>query len=288
MEKRDPSVTIRKSSLFNIVSELDYLSESEAHSLVEDIFNKSIHKSARNRLYVTTKAIAKKKADRVQVIDKSDAEEFNSVYRATLMDNNIRASIIKPTDSKYIVLKEVASQAQEFCKMFDIDIPYGYKVYTRLAIDLLEHNFSVYRMKGAADNIIKRYEDHLAISNDERREETTIFYSTWKVVSHQYTGSSPQVTDPALYVHFVRGRVEADKYKADYTEWITAQFEKWAGLNSIPELSQLYGEKAYLAYVKHTGKETKYESETEKTYFKAKQLPIKRKQQVSRTKKKQL
>ena len=62
--------------------------------------------------------------------------------------------------------------------------------------------------------------------------------------------------------------------KAKYEDWIAAQFERWP--NSMPELTQFYGDNAALAYTKHVGlTSNKYDSKEEKQYFEKSTVRVK-------------
>lgn len=285
MSQRDPSVHLRRTSLYSILQELDYINESEAKSLVDDIFNGARGMNA-GRTYVTTKALVKKKIKRVESVDKDQADEFNAIYQAVLMDRNIRAVPIGPTDPRYITMKEVAGQAMEFCNLYNLKPAEGYKTYITLALDIAKNNFSINRMRGLIDQITKRYEEYKQISEDKDPSLTKQFYATWKAVCQQYIGRSDSITEPYLYIHFIHGRLAAEQAEANYADWIAAQFEKWASLGSTPELSQFYGDNASLAYTKYVQKHGKQnETREEKQLQKAKVIPTKTVKQINRGKK---
>ncbi|KKM25910.1 hypothetical protein LCGC14_1590220, partial [marine sediment metagenome] len=131
------------------------------------------------------------------------------------------------------------------------------------------------RIKGLSDRIIKYYEDMLTIDDDEDKVGTVAFYTAWKDVSIQYLGRSTSIEEARLYVHFIYGRRAADKEKAEYKDWIASIYEKWP--NSAPELSQLYGDNAALAYNKFIGvKSRKYDTKSEQEYFEKGSVKVKK------------
>jgi len=260
---RDPSIHVKKSSLVKI---LEDIVQGDATKLADEIVHRSKGYAIRNRQVLNLKAWQKKKAQRVGAVDKDLADRFNAIYQGVIMKNNIRTSTITPTDSRYTTLKEVAKLAQDFSKMFEMDEERGFKAYVELGIQLAGNNFSIYRLKGLSDKIIKYYEDMEAIEGDKYPDDTLNYYIAWKEVVQEYTGSSLSIEEPHLYVHFIYGRVAADKEEANYRDWIAAQFEQWGG--NMPELSQFYGDRAKMAYTKYMGAQKKeYNSEDEKDYF---------------------
>lgn len=276
MAQRDPSIHVRRTSLFDILESLDYLNEVEVESLVSDIFHGARQFPAMNRSQITAKAATRKKAERVNSVATPDAEAFNSIYQSVLLEKGVRATTITKNDGRYITMKEVAAHAKEFCDMFELKKEVGYKTYVSLGIEVAGSKFTINYLKGLSDRIIKTYENYQTIHGDVSRESTTEFYTYWKAVSQKYTGRAESITEPHLYVHFVHGREAADEAKAPYAEWIVAQFERWAGMGSTPELSQFYGDNAKIAYMKYSQKRGRQdESEQEKQVRSKKEIPIK-------------
>jgi len=268
--------------LFKILHGIDLT--NSVGTIVEDIF---FHARGVNsgRTHVTAKSVTRKKIQRVESVDKTDADKFNSIYRSVLMDKQIKSLEIKPNDPRYLTMKEVAGQAKEFCELYEFGQVEGYKMYITLAIDILKSNFNIYRMKNISDPVISRYEDYKSINEDKSPDNTRVFHASWKAASQQYVGRSESITEPHLYVHLIRGREAADSVKAHYTDWISAQFEKWAGMGSIPQLSQFYGDNASLAYNKYYAKHgKKEETKEEKQIKKGKVIPIKGQKTVNRKK----
>lgn len=260
--KRDPSIHVKRSSLSDILDDLGF----DGETLADRILHKSGPHALRNRVIVQTTAKAKKKMERVASVDKGLAERFHLVYQQVNQANNVKTSTIKQTDGKYATLKEVAQQAKEFCEMFGMEENFGFQTYVTIGIREAKQNYSIYRLKGLADRIIKYYQDMVKIDSDGDSTGTTAFYSVWKQMSLQYLGEMTQITEPHLFVHFIHGREAADKEKAKYEDWIAAQFERWP--NSMPELTQFYGDNAALAYTKYIGLKNKaHDTKEEKEYF---------------------
>ena len=270
--KRDPSIHITRSSLSEILGDL---LEGDVDYIVGELFRRSNSNAIRNRVIVSVKAAAKKKMARVASVDKEMTERFHLVYQQVNQQNSIRTSAIKQTDSKYATLKEVAQQASEFCKMFDLEENFGFQTYVTIGIKLSQRSaYSIYRLKGLADRIIKYYEDMSKISTDENEQGTRAFYVAWKQACIKYMGQDTAIEEPHLFVHFIHGRMAADKEKAKYSDWVSAQFERWDG--SMPELSQFYGDNASLAYTKFVGLTSKkYKSDEEKEYFEKGEVRVK-------------
>ena len=269
--KRDPSIHVKRSSLSEA---LDKVFGAGAGKEVGSLMYELKGEGLRNRAIIQAKAATKKKAQRVAAVDKDMAEQFHAIYQQVNRRENIKTALISQTDSKYTTLKEVAKQADDFCEMFNLSREHGFAVYVTSAIRLAGNNYSIYRVKSLADRIIQDYENLLKISNDDNEQGTAEIYTAWRHITMKYLGGVvPSVTEPHLYIHFIFAREEADKHKARYEDWIAAQYEKWAGINSTPELSQLYGEPAVLAYNKYMGLANKqYDTKEEKQYFEERKI----------------
>jgi hypothetical protein len=103
-----------------------------------------------------------------------------------------------------------------------------------------------------------------------------------------YFKTSIELENDAQRVHFIHAREDADSLKADYYDWIFAQFEKYSYLNSIPSFTQFYGDQAKLNYKLYMAKVKKENPTTEEqVYFNKvkneKAIPIKTAQQEART-----
>lgn len=270
---RDPSIHIRRSSLSEILKEIV---QGDIEYIIDEIFKRSNMHAIRNRVLVEVKSRDKKRLERIASVDKDLAERFHAIYQQVNMNNNIRTSVIKQTDSKYATLKEVAQQAKNFCDMFNLEEESGFKAYVTIGIKLSGNNYSIYRLKGLADKIIKYYEDILAIENDEDSDGTTDFYVAWQNAMIKHTGRSMSIEDPHMYVNFIYGRQAANKTEAKFEDWVEAQFERWTPSGTIPELYHLFGDNAELAYTKYiAAKKKKYGSKEEEAYFENRRVRVK-------------
>lgn len=280
--KRDPAIHVKRSFLIEAIDNLIQESRGEFAEMTGEeitalLFHVSKRDAIRNRVMLQPNAKTKKRMERIVSVDKNLAEDFHAVYQQVNLANSIKTTSIKATDGKYATLKEVALHAKEFCDMFEIEQHPGFKAYVTMGIQLAGNNYSIYRLKSLGDRIINQYKNLLTIDEDPDPDSTTKFVAAWKVISIKYLGSAASVTEPHLYVNFIHGREAADKHKADYLDWISAQFERFAFMNSSPELTQLFGDNAELAYTKYTGSKNKeYGSDEEKKYFEQSKVTTKK------------
>ena len=250
---RNPSIHIRRSDLVAIFKSM-YLDVSAAR--IDDIMREAMKRSIRNRIMVELPAKARQKAARIVETETDWVDIFNGIYMSVMLENNIQTISIHKKDPQYLTLKEITGQAINFCEAFDTPYREGFKIYIQLGVTLLNKKYSLYRLKAVADRIAAVYRDTLTINNDPTPELTIKIYSYWKVAMQKYAGIEfievNQHTDK--YVHFVYAKQDAEEVKAEYEDWINAQFEKWAFLKAVPEFSQLHGDNAKINYTIFIGK----------------------------------
>ena len=287
---KDPSIHIRRSHLLIVLENIGVkITIAEANDLLLCARPYSI----RNRVFVTTKAKGKRKSDRAVGADSASLDRFNAVYMGVMLSNNIKVIPITKTSPQHLTLKEVCWQSLEFCKLFQLGEEEGFKLYVELGVRLLGKKFGIYRLKGMAQKITEYYSDKLIIKNDPFPFKTGDVITAWAQAVKVYFKTSIELENDAQRVHFIHAREDADAAKADYGDWIFAQFEKYSYLNSIPAFSQFYGDQAKINWQLYMAK-VKKENTTneEQEYFKQvkneKIIPIKKVQQEASLRKARL
>lgn len=259
---RDPALHIRRSDLSQIFVKL-------GTNIDVDLFMVEARKySIKNRVFVTTKAISKKKSDRSVGADSASLDRFNAVYMGVMLSNNIKVIPITKISPQHLTLKEVCWQAAEFCKLFSLGTEEGMRTYVEIGVKLLDRKFGVYRLKSMAQRITDYYQAKTLIKNDPDPDGTsdcvTAYIQAVKIFYH----TSIILEDDVQRAHFIHVREDVDALKVDCYEYICAQFEKYAYLNSIPAFSQLYGDQAKLNYQIYMAKVKKdHTSKEEQDYF---------------------
>jgi hypothetical protein len=131
------------------------------------------------------------------------------------------------------------------------------------------------------------------LQNDKDSEGTNDIITAWATAVKVYFKTSIELENDAQRVHFIHAREDADSLKADYYDWVYAQFEKWNYLNSVPAFTQLYGEQARLDYQTYMAKVKKEKpTSEEQIYFNKvkneKEITTKTSQQEARIRKERL
>lgn len=249
---RDPALHIKRTNLLLILEKLGI------NINVNDLMREAMKHSIRNRVVVTLPAKARLKAERIVQTETEWVDIFNGIYMATMMENDIKVLPIHKKDPMYLTLKELTNQAVSFCELFDMPYRIGFKKYIELGIFILNKKYSLYRLKASADRIVSLKRDIDTVINDPTPELTETMHTCWLKAMKNHANIEPGVQDNyEKYVNFVYAKQDADSVHAKYDDWLEAQFEKWAFLKSVPELSQLHGENAKINYSIFMGRGSK-------------------------------
>lgn len=249
---RDPVLRISQSNLVKILKDVSYVRDAKQYA--DAIFSAAQPYQIRNRHFINVKnSKVGKKLQKTQEAENPIIEKFNLIlYTIRKELNHQRVKTIMKTDREYQMLKEVAQMAYEFSEDFDIKPrEEGYKEFCRTGINMMGKQYGLNKFKTYKAHIWEYYESLIVIDRDENDSGTLEFYAEWQRAMLEYTGLENQIyidREPKKFVHMVYGRQSADEAKADYSVWITAQFEGLAFLNAIPELSQFHGDNALARY----------------------------------------
>lgn len=262
---RDPAIHIRMSDLKQVFRDAWELEVDD--SALYGLFKEALNYSIRNRVMVVSKSASKKKIDRHTEATTNLVADFNRIYQGVVVSNNIKAMAINKSSVQYLTLTEVTHQAIEFCDLFELGYENGFKIFVETGLDILKHKFNIYRLKGTASRIVDTYRDKQTIINDSNPAGTNQMIKEWGSAVKSFFDKSIHIDNPeAVRVHFIHAREDADSVKANYGDWMYAQFEKWQYLNSIPQFTQLYGDNAKLVYGMYIAKVGKTTTE-ERNYF---------------------
>jgi hypothetical protein len=263
---RDPAIHIRRSDLLKIFNEVWGANITE--EAVTDLFLHARKYSIKNRVQVTTKAKAKKKADRSVESDTNLLEKFNGIYQSCLVAHSIKSMTIGKTSPQFLTLKEVCFAAKEFSDLNTLGYETGMRLYVEIGIKLLGNKFSIYRLKGTALRILEYYQAKALITSDPNPDGTDDMVTAWVQAVKVFYHTSIALEDDAQRAHFIHAREDADSLKAEYYDWMAAQFEKYLYLGNLPAFSQLYGDNAKLNYQIYMAKSHKdNKTKEEQEYF---------------------
>lgn len=259
---RDPSLHITESNLIRVLSSVG-INHKNIPALVKKIFDEAQDYQIRDRhlKILEMKSAQRKRAEKVlkvtSKITDSQVSTFNNLLASVRQKQSefVKVRPILKDHKDYTILKEVAMNAYNFVTYFKIDdVRSGLTYYITIGLELMS-KYSLSRFKYYDTSIYEAFEDRLLIANDETPENTLEFYELWRLAMQEYS-TMPLYdlrNNMTEYAHFVRAKNFADKYNADYEDWLIGQFEGFLYLHTIPELTQLYGAGALTRYRKYVG-----------------------------------
>lgn len=160
-------------------------------------------------------------------------------------------NIIKPGSKDWGMIKEATALANEFCTDFHLKQTDGYDKYIRLALRKMQ-KFSLMKLNMLHQGICHEFEAITEIEQDTNPEATEKVMDVYNRMMNERTGEIIDYQkNPEKFVQFLRVRHECKKRGIDPEHYIKAQYEglEWTG--SIPDPSQLMGDKAHERLVKY-------------------------------------
>ena len=239
---RDPSIHITESNLARILGELGLPNHKE---LSKRIMKKSKLYPLNNRkISISTKKMGTK-VGRVLSSNNSDAELFSNLllhYRRKLKHRGI--SQIKQNSRDWLTIKEIVSNANEFCEEFEMDKREGYIKYITIGSSKMA-KFMLNKFTNMGSSIIETYHSMVELESDDKPKETESIYDYYVNRILSKTGIPIDYKDkPDKYIHFYKARLLAKKLGVDSITYIKAQFYALEWRSGYPEPIQLVGDKA--------------------------------------------
>lgn len=259
---RDPAIHIRKSDLIKVLISSGIESpEAKADQIIREGYRYRVLN--RHTIAVKTKK-NEKKAEKFVELAEVKVNKFNMILTAVRQEAGHKyIQTIGTNDRDYLLLKEVATNAEEFCKVFELgNYEKAYKLYIQLGLMMMGKKYGLNKFKYYKTQIFSLYENVLTIKQDDSPEATAELYECYLDALEQARNIRFEFnTDPAKYVNIVYARQQADLYNAPYEDWIKAQFDGLSYLNVVPDPNQLNGDNAanrYAAFLmKKTGEDAK-------------------------------
>lgn len=261
MSRRDPTLHVTRSSLIEILNELNYSNKTTGHKLADMIFDASYKYQITDRYLQILKMKAKGKEKAVRSMEADDVpaqtvEKFNLLLIdvRTKLNPNVKARGILKSSRDYIMLKEIAKMAYDFADHFDVRPKEdGMREYAEVGIKFMG-KYGLNKFKTYDSRIYESFESKVAVITDPSSEDTALFYMEWQKKMLEYVGPDEVENldkDYVKYSNILYARIAADECGADYQQWIEAQFEGLSFVNAIPELGQLYGDNAKKRYERY-------------------------------------
>lgn len=279
--KRDPSIHITYTNLKMILKSLGL----EGHeNLAQRIMQEAVPYSIIDRYVVTGDSEVRKKARKVIAASATTgitAEQFNRLLTTIRMQRQFKGVVaIRKDDTQWTLLREITQISNEFSTAQGIDPYEGAKSFITLGLGLMKHNYGLGKFKYYRERINEMYTAATMVNNDPEPRETAKVYESWQLLMKNYANYAYPIEKPEEYVKMIYVRMEAQAVGATYRNWLTAQFEFFTLLNTVPSLNQLVSETARQRYYEYMAKKgsngkvlkndvTDYKSDFDRRYFEA-------------------
>lgn len=244
---RDPSIHLKLSDLKLVISKIApelSLSNKQVKLLADAILVHGKHLSCSHRAIQTNKKI-EAKVDKMLMSSRDSAGQFS------LMLSRLRKSILKhrgikhirPSDKDWLVVKELAGLAGEFCKEFGLSIKQGFKEYITIALNKMETGYGLNKMPRLNQYIYDYYRAQKIITSDLHPSLTRELFEAYRVKILEAVGFCTDYSkDPQQYLYFVKAKEELRKLPGITPKiYVEAQFGGLSWANAIPTPSQLIG-----------------------------------------------
>lgn len=251
--KRDPSIHITKLQFEEILSILDI-----DHFPTEAFFTMARKKAANTRVVSITTKKANKQITTTLLASSGDASMVADIIYATRIKLKHRGvkKITQSDTRNWSLCKKIAEVCNIFCNDFGLDTREGFIKYIEIGIQRLNGNTRnlLNRLPNMLENISAAYESYnkwLDISSTDK--ECCIEIQKYYVNRiADTTGIYESLeNDTEKMIHFLNLYRLCQKNNWPPKQFIEAQFESLAWCNGLPDIAQLYTDKAIERYNKY-------------------------------------
>lgn len=257
---RKASLHIKRDDLQALLKEFGIKNHRQ---LTQFLLENGRNKKPLNRtVFFKSSANQRKKVARLAATGDTEYELFNKMLHYSRMKANHRfIQTIRKNSKDYLVLREVADLAMEFCTIFEFtNMETGFKTYCEIGIKIMGKKYGLSKFKYHNTKIVDTYAGYFVVSEDPTPDDTKKMYQHWESLMRAYAGVVPDIDSYEQMKHLVFAKQEADEAGAPYYDWLDATFERLNYLNAVPELVQFYGENAKQRWQSYNIKKNKPEN----------------------------
>lgn len=253
--KRDPSLHIKRSDLFNILRR--YMPKgTDLEAMTSIIMHDAKHLSVTNRSIVSSQDKIEKKTNKLKASSRNDADRLAKILTLLRRQMGHRGvTMIPPGHKDWLMIKGITGNANDFCNEFQLATGIGYTKYLRIGISKMT-KYTLPKLVNMYESICNTYLAESELESDPTPEKTTLLYNYYRSKIAEKTGLVNSYTDnPEKYVFFYKAKLAAEKYGVNYRDYVDAQFALMEYRGGMPDPIQLVGDKATERLNKHMFKE---------------------------------
>ena len=252
---REPSIHIRRSSLVQILIDKNLSSKWGAEALADAIIIASRKYTCSNRSVITNTNKIVKDTQKLKLTGNLEVFEFQTILNKVRSSfRHVGITTIKLGAKDWLVLKEAAANAAEFCNTFGLSKKEGFVIYCKLGIVDMQR-FNINKFNGLHAKICEKYQAELLIEEDPHSDITSKGHDIYcKLIAERVGIAANYLDDPINYSFFVKATDECLAVGGRIEDYMKGQFEDFAWRNDYPYPSQLSGAKARDRFIKYAYK----------------------------------
>ena len=246
---REPSIHITKSQFEEILNTLEV-----DNFPVEAFFVIARKEAINTRAVVVSNKGTTKKVTNILLASKGNASLVADILYATrikLKHRGVR-KINESNTREWALCKKLAEICNTFCEDFKFDTREGFIKYIETGLKrMTDYRNVMQRLLSMQENITNQVDAEIELQNSDLKLTKEIHdYFIGKIAKATGIYESYE-NQPEKYVHFAKVGDFLKEGGWDYKTFIDAQFESLAWCNGLPDIAQMYTDKAIERYNKY-------------------------------------
>lgn len=247
--KRSPSIHITKSQFEEILNTLEV-----DNFPVEAFFVIARKEAINHRAVLVSNNKNTKKVSNILLASKGDAALVADILyaiRIKLKHRGVR-KINESNSREWANCKKLAEVCNTFCEDFKFDTREGFIKYIETGLKrMTDYRNVMQRLLSMQENITNQVDAEIELQNSDLKLTKEIHdYFIGKIAKATGIYESYE-NQPEKYVHFAKVGDFLKEEGWDYKTFIDAQFESLAWCNGLPDIAQMYTDKAIERYNKY-------------------------------------
>ena len=247
--KRSPSIHITKSQFEEILNTLEV-----DNFPVEAFFVIARKEAINHRAVLVSNNKNTKRVNNILLASKGDAALVADILYATrikLKHRGVR-KINESNSREWANCKKLAEICNTFCEDFKFDTREGFIKYIETGLKrMTDYRNVMQRLLSMQENITNQIDAELELQHSDLELTKEIHdYFIGKIAKATGIYESYE-NKPEKYVHFAKVGDFLKEEGWDYKTFIDAQFESLAWCNGLPDIAQMYTDKAIERYNKY-------------------------------------
>lgn len=246
---REPSIHITKSQFEEILNTLEI-----DNFPVEAFFVIARKEAINHRAVLVSNNKNTKRVNNILLASKGDAALVADILYATrikLKHRGVR-KINESNSQEWANCKKLAEICNTFCEDFKFDTREGFIKYIETGLKrMTDYRNVMQRLLSMQENITNQVDAEIELQNSDLKLTKEIHdYFIGKIAKATGIYESYE-NQPEKYVHFAKVGDFLKEEGWDYKTFIDAQFESLAWCNGLPDIAQMYTDKAIERYNKY-------------------------------------